>query len=139
CTACGSRQSCLPSSSECTIASSPVLQDVGYQRAVESSGKRTACGEVAVDFTRRGEKNATRRNTLSDSPAFIRTKEKSFVLPNGSTKGAAELVLLEIRNRNAVFVVNKVVCIQDRVPEVFIEIAVELIGSRLRHDIDHRA
>src|ERR1700719_4398755 len=114
-----------------------VLQDVCHQRTVQSPRKRAVSGEVSIDFAGRRKKNSPRRNTLPDSPAFIGPEEKCLVLLDWSTEGAAELILLEIRNRNTIFVVDEIIRIQDGIPEVFIEIAVDPIGSGLCNHVDN--
>ena len=71
--------------------------------------------EIAAQLRGRGSA-ALERNSISPSKPFVIEKEKSMLSSNWSTNRCAELVLNELRARNAARIVEKIVGIENSVP-----------------------
>ena len=96
-----------------------------------------ARGKVSPAFRECGDIRNT-GNSLSPPSALVVHKEKRPIVPNRSTQGKAELVLLKLGDIRA-RVVEKIPGIQDSIAEKLINRAVKLIGARLQDYVNLRS
>ena len=75
------------------------------------------------------------RDALPHAAAFIRKEEKGAVFLDRASECSAELILILLRRDW----VEVSFCVQNGVAEIFVNIAVELVGARLCDDVDDGA
>ena len=74
-------------------------------------------------------------DALPDAATFIRNEEEGAVFHDRPAERSAELILVFLRLDR----IEVTLCIQNRIAEILVDIAVPLIRARFRHDVHHGA
>ena len=109
-----------------------LVQRVGLAASVIRCVQKV--GKVARTLGERG--HGVHLRLPEDNPVGFRVTEKEeLVFDQRTAEGRAELVLPVLR----LYILEKVPVIQDVIPEVLPQVAVEPVGSGFGGDIQHRA